>query len=335
MAQRGVDVDVHHIHEVDPHRVRLRRTCTSLRWPHGPAPRPAPSLPQEAEPAGWDAYAVLTTEVAPRPDKLSGRLPREVWRARCRRRVRPIMDELLQGHGMVNLAEDLPCVCHRAEGAAKGRVAGQGQRVRGPHPSQQLIRSKPRTRARSCASTMHDGRRHGRCGKPGWEARRAGPYHAGHRHRRRPGVLGRPRCPLAPCWCSAPPLGRFAGGGQQVAGLNGAARPVRRRRPRLRLSQQDGDAAHEAGWRCWSLPCASRSLRQGERLPVPLRTRRATRRLTACPTAAPGWPARGPLQLLLECSNDAKHFEIRCHPRTRLGHCRAYARESSHGTLPG
>ena len=292
MAQRGVDVDVHHIHEVDPHRVaqadlHVFSSPGRMGRPRGTMRR---FLKKLSLPAGTP-YAVLTTEVAPRPDKKTGRLPTEEERAR-RQHVRPIMDELGAGAWHGEPRRGL-CVCHRAEGAARGRVAGQGRRVRGPHPSQQLIRSKPRTRALSCASTMHDGRRHGRCGEPGWAAR----------------MLDLPRIPWPPppswrasswapslsfssCWCSAPPLGRFAGGGQQVAGLDGAARPVRRRRPRLRLSQQDGDAAHEAGGRCWSLPCASRSLRQGEQLPVPLGARRATRRLAACPTAAPGWPSR-------------------------------------------
>ncbi len=106
MAQRGVDVDVHHIHEVDPHRVAqadlyVFSSPGRMGRPRGTMRR---FLKKLSLPAGTP-YAVLTTEVAPRPDKKTGRLPTEEERAR-RQHVRPIMDELLQGHGMVNLAED-------------------------------------------------------------------------------------------------------------------------------------------------------------------------------------------------------------------------------------
>jgi hypothetical protein len=55
-------------------------------------------------PAGT-RYAVLTTEGAPRPDKKTGQLPTKDERAR-RQHVRPIMEELLDEQGMVNVAED-------------------------------------------------------------------------------------------------------------------------------------------------------------------------------------------------------------------------------------
>jgi hypothetical protein len=51
------------------------------------------------------AIAVLTTELVPKPDKRTGRVPTEEERARWQR-VIPIMNEILQDKGLVNVAED-------------------------------------------------------------------------------------------------------------------------------------------------------------------------------------------------------------------------------------
>ena len=56
-------------------------------------------LPQGAR------YALLTTEMAPRPDKKTGRMPAEEEIARYQR-VRPIMHEILSGKGLIGVAED-------------------------------------------------------------------------------------------------------------------------------------------------------------------------------------------------------------------------------------
>lgn len=53
-------------------------------------------------PAGT-RYALLTTEVAPQPDKTTGRVPTEEELAKWQR-VRPIMNEILQRAGLVNVA---------------------------------------------------------------------------------------------------------------------------------------------------------------------------------------------------------------------------------------
>ena len=50
-------------------------------------------------------YAVLTTEAAPRPDTKTGRLPTDEELAR-HQRVRPIINEILEGKGLVKVAED-------------------------------------------------------------------------------------------------------------------------------------------------------------------------------------------------------------------------------------
>ena len=50
-------------------------------------------------------YAILTTELAPQPDKKTGKVPTEVGIAKWQR-VRPLMNELLSAKGRVKVAED-------------------------------------------------------------------------------------------------------------------------------------------------------------------------------------------------------------------------------------
>lgn len=106
MAVQGVVVDVHHIRKVRPTELSpadlylfsspgrfgkpiggMRRFLTKVKLPVG------------------TRYAVLTTEAAPKPDKKSGRLPTEDELAKYQR-VRPIINEILQGKGLVKVAED-------------------------------------------------------------------------------------------------------------------------------------------------------------------------------------------------------------------------------------
>jgi hypothetical protein len=106
MAAKGVNVGVQHIREARPDRLPtadlyvfsspgrmgkpiggMRRFLKKLRLPAG------------------TSYAILTTEVAPQPDKKTGQIPTEEEQARWQR-VRPIMNELLQGAGLVKVAED-------------------------------------------------------------------------------------------------------------------------------------------------------------------------------------------------------------------------------------
>jgi hypothetical protein len=54
-------------------------------------------------PAGT-RYAILTTELAPQPDKKTGRPPTDEELARWQRII-PIMNETLQRKGLVNVAE--------------------------------------------------------------------------------------------------------------------------------------------------------------------------------------------------------------------------------------
>jgi hypothetical protein len=106
MATRGATVDVHHIADVSPKELSpadlyvfsspgrmgkpiraMRRFLKDLRLPSG------------------TRYALLTTEMAPQPDKKTGRMPTEEEICKYQR-VRPIMHELLQGKGLVPVGED-------------------------------------------------------------------------------------------------------------------------------------------------------------------------------------------------------------------------------------
>ena len=106
MATSGVEVEVHHIREIKPTDLpaadlyvfsspgrmgrpirEMRRVLTDL------------TLPADTR------YAILTTEMAPRPDKKTGRMPTEEEICRFQH-VRPIMNEALQRKSMVKVAED-------------------------------------------------------------------------------------------------------------------------------------------------------------------------------------------------------------------------------------
>lgn len=106
MASRGIAVAVHHIDDVQPNVLPpaglyvfsspgrmgkpirgMRRFLRDLRLPVG------------------TRYGLLTTEMAPKPDNKTGRIPTEEEICRSQR-VRPIMNELLQAKGLVCVGED-------------------------------------------------------------------------------------------------------------------------------------------------------------------------------------------------------------------------------------
>ena len=106
MAARGVVGDVHHIREArpaEPPAADLYVLSSPGRFgrPIGGMRR---FLRKVKLPAGT-RDAILTTEAAPKPDKKTGRLPTEEELAKYQR-VRPIMNEILQGKGLVKVAED-------------------------------------------------------------------------------------------------------------------------------------------------------------------------------------------------------------------------------------
>lgn len=106
LADKDVPVEVHHIREMDARR--LPEADLYLFSSPGRMGKPIGSmrrfLKKTRLPAGT-RYALLTTEGAPRPDKKTGRMPTEEEIARWER-VRPTMNEILQGKGLVEVAED-------------------------------------------------------------------------------------------------------------------------------------------------------------------------------------------------------------------------------------
>ena len=104
MAARGVTVDVHHIRdakpkELPPADLYLFGSPARFGKPIGGMRR---FLKKVELPAGTK-YAILTTEAAPHPDK-AGHVPSEQQLAKWTR-VRPIMNEILQHKGLVEVAE--------------------------------------------------------------------------------------------------------------------------------------------------------------------------------------------------------------------------------------
>ncbi len=106
MAAQGVTVDVHHIRDARPEQ--LPSADLYLFSSPGRIGKPIGGMRRFLKKVGLPAgtkYAVLTTEAAPRPDKKTGKMPTEEELARYQR-VRPIMNEILQGKGLVEVAED-------------------------------------------------------------------------------------------------------------------------------------------------------------------------------------------------------------------------------------
>lgn len=106
MRNHGVDVAVHHIRDVDPkHFVTADLYVFSAPGRMGrPIGKMRRFLNAAVLPAG-NRYALLTTEIAPRPDKKTGLIPSEEQLAKWQR-VRPIMTDILDGKGLVKVAED-------------------------------------------------------------------------------------------------------------------------------------------------------------------------------------------------------------------------------------
>jgi hypothetical protein len=105
MALERVTVEVRHIREVEPTALMPADlyVFSSPGRMGKPIRRMRRFLAKLDLPAGTK-YAVLTTEMAPRPDKKTGRIPSEEERAE-HQRVIPIMNELLQRKGLVKVAE--------------------------------------------------------------------------------------------------------------------------------------------------------------------------------------------------------------------------------------
>jgi menaquinone-dependent protoporphyrinogen IX oxidase len=106
LAAKGVAVDVHHVREVDPRA--LPEADLYLFSSPGRMGKPIGSmrrLLKKARLGEGARYALLTTEGAPKPDKKTGRMPTEEEIARWEK-VRPSMNEIMQGRGFVEVAEE-------------------------------------------------------------------------------------------------------------------------------------------------------------------------------------------------------------------------------------
>ena len=104
MAAQGVTVSVHHIREAKPKELPSADTYAfsspaRFRKPIGSMRR---FLKKVELPAGTK-YAVVTTEAAPHPD-WAGQMPSQEELAKWTR-IRPIMNEILQHKGLVEVAE--------------------------------------------------------------------------------------------------------------------------------------------------------------------------------------------------------------------------------------
>ena len=106
MTAKGVNVAVHHIREMK--RQDLASADLYVFSSPGRMGKPLRSVRRFLErlslPAGTK-YALLTTEAAPKPDRKTGRIPTAEELARYQR-VRPILNEILQAKGFVEVAEE-------------------------------------------------------------------------------------------------------------------------------------------------------------------------------------------------------------------------------------
>ena len=106
MMARSVTVNVHHITAMSP--TELPPADLYLFSSPGRMGKPIGGMRRFLKKVGLPAgtkYAILTTELAPQPDKKTGRVPTEQEMAKWQR-VRPVMNEILQGKGLVEVAED-------------------------------------------------------------------------------------------------------------------------------------------------------------------------------------------------------------------------------------
>jgi len=133
-----VTVNVHHIREATPKEPP----------PAGPYVFSSPGhmgkpiggmrrfLKKVELPAGLP-YAILTAELAPQPDKKTGRVPTEQKMAKWQR-VRPVMNEILLGKGTCR-GRGGQRPGDRAQGAAGAGLAAEGRGLRGPASPPGLI----------------------------------------------------------------------------------------------------------------------------------------------------------------------------------------------------
>ena len=105
MAAKGVSVNIHHIRDTSPKEMSTADLYlfSSPGRMGGPIGEMRRFLKEANLPSGTK-YAVLTTEIAPQPDKKTGRMPTEEEQCKWQR-VIPIMNKILQEKGLIKVAE--------------------------------------------------------------------------------------------------------------------------------------------------------------------------------------------------------------------------------------
>lgn len=106
MVGAGVEVALHHVQDVSakdmpPADLYVFSSPGRMGRPIGSIRR----LLKRLQLSEGTRYALLTTEMAPQPDKKTGTLPTEEEICRFQH-VRPIMHELLQAKGLILVAEE-------------------------------------------------------------------------------------------------------------------------------------------------------------------------------------------------------------------------------------
>jgi menaquinone-dependent protoporphyrinogen IX oxidase len=107
LSVKGADVDVHHVREMQASALPPADLYVfSSPGRFGRPIRGMRRFLKKVELPSGARYALLTTEAAPKPDKVTGRPPTEEEIVAQHQRVRPIMNEILQGKGLVKVAEE-------------------------------------------------------------------------------------------------------------------------------------------------------------------------------------------------------------------------------------
>jgi len=106
MAARGVSVAVHHIDSLKPSDLPVADLYVfSSPGRMGKPIKGMRTFLRDLQLPAGTRYGLLTTEMGPKPDKKTGRMPTEEEICRYQK-VRPIMNELLQGKALVEVAEE-------------------------------------------------------------------------------------------------------------------------------------------------------------------------------------------------------------------------------------
>lgn len=107
LVASGIDVDIHHVREMRASSLPLADLYLfSSPGRCGKPIRGMRRFLQALDLPPGSRYAILTTEAAPKPDKRTGRRPTEEELVKMGQRVRPTMNEILEGKGLVQVAED-------------------------------------------------------------------------------------------------------------------------------------------------------------------------------------------------------------------------------------